>query len=377
MPDTVTIVSRPPAGSVADIDAFLAGIETPALRLQAEVDRLAQLPVRLAPVDRMHSALAALRTAAAGPAGAVWRDLQLLHEAVDLARFDSMSLDVQDLLLLETRATNGMEGTLPLGQRYLHALRGLAGTSPAPGEPPDRDGLVTAWLRIARDPSRWPKDREADPGCIAVAEARAEADAALEAHGPALARLLLAYKRMQSVELPDVDGTPGSDGDAPEFRERLAASLEPGDTAGALAAMHLGQALARVGLLERPAWFLAQALRLTPPPSTDGDTAELAWLATAIADAAERAAARARDVRLQLEVLGHRVRAIGGRDRRRSDMLAVLFRNPVVTAGRLADLAGVSSRAALAFCDLMVEHRIARNIGHGAGHRMVKVDQLV
>jgi hypothetical protein len=37
----------------------------------------------------------------------------------------------------------------------------------------------------------------------------------------------------------------------------------------------------------------------------------------------------------------------------------------------------VSHRAALSFLDLMVEHCIARHIGHDAGHRMVKVDALV
>ena len=71
------------------------------------------------------------------------------------------------------------------------------------------------------------------------------------------------------------------------------------------------------------------------------------------------------------------MRAIGGRDRRRSELLAVLFRNPLISAGRLAELAGVSNRAALAFCDLVVRPRVARHIGHNRGHRMLTLDALI
>ncbi|MEQ9136775.1 MAG: hypothetical protein RLO51_16295 [Thalassobaculum sp.] len=38
-------------------------------------------------------------------------------------------------------------------------------------------------------------------------------------------------------------------------------------------------------------------------------------------------------------MLERRVRAIGGRNRQRSDLLAISFRNPVIAAGRLAGLA--------------------------------------
>jgi hypothetical protein len=357
------------SGTVADIDAFLAAIETPGPR--AEIDRLGEIRLPLAAIDRLYRALAALRTAVSGPAGALWHDLQLLGEAVELARFDGHSLDVQGLLLLETRAIGGREGTLTRGQRYLDALRALTGV------PPRLSALTTAYLQIDRDPSHWPRERSADRGCQAVSAALSEVEAILDADGAGIVRLFTAYRRMLSIKLPEPDGLPGSSDDDPGFRALLATALEPADTVGALASMMLGLAVARLGLLDRPAWFVTRALRTTPPPADGGDKAAIGWFAAAIADAADRAAERARDIALQLEVLEARLSAIGGRDRKRSVLFAALVRHPIITAGRLAAITGVSNRAALTFCDLMVEHGIARHIGRNAGHRLVSVDLLV
>jgi len=358
------------SSTVADIDAFIASIETPSSRVQAEVDQLSELPLRLAVVDRMHRALAGLRAATSGPHAEYWRPVQLVREAAALARYDGYSADPKGLLLLEARAIHGMEGTLPRAQRYLQAMRYLGDQRPRLAT------LTTTYLYIDRHRKFWPADRGADPGCQAVARILEDVEQTLEADGASLARLLLAYRRMLALQLPDRP-TPGSEGDKDSFREQLA-TLEPGDAGGALAAIGLCVAIWRVGLLDRPEYFLADALRLTPPPAAgSGDAQDLAWLATAIADAAERAAASARDCRLQLEVVESRLASIGGRDRKRSELLRLLLTNPVTSASRLAHLARVSRRTALAFLDRMIALGIARQIGESRGLRLVAVDAMV
>lgn len=355
--------------TVADIDAFIAAIETPASRIQAEVERLSEVPLRLAVVDRMHRALAGLRAATTGPHADYWRPVQLVREAAALARYDGYSADAKGLLLLEARASQGMEGTLPRAQRYLQAMRYLGDQRPRLAT------LTTTYLYIDRHRKFWPSDRTADPGCQAVADALEDVGQILDAEGASLARLLLAYRRMLSLQLPD-RAAPGSAQDTDAFRAQLA-SREPGDTAGALAAIALSVALWRVGLLDRPEYVCAEALRLTPPPGAVGDAQDLAWLATAVASAAEAATARARDCRLQLEVMEARLVGLGGRDRKRSELLRVLLTHPVTSAGRLADLAGVSRRTALTFLDRMISLGIARQIGEGRGLRLVAVDAMI
>lgn len=357
------------ATSVADIDAFIASIETPARLIQAEVDRLSGLPLRLSAVDRMHTALAALRAATTGTHAEYWRPIQLVREAAALARYDGYSADAKGLLLLEARATQGMEGTLPRAQRYLQAMRYLGDQRPRLAT------LTTTYLYIDRHRKFWPSDRAQDPGCQAVATALEDVGQILDAEGASLARLLLAYRRMLSLQLPDRPAQ-GSAQDEGSFREQLAA-LEPGDIGGALASIALSVALWRVGLLDRPEYICAEALRLTPPPNSAGDAQDLVWLATAIADAAEKAVARARDCRLQLEVVESRLAGAGGRDRKRSELLRLLLINPVTSASRLADLAGVSRRTALTFLDRMVELGIARQIGESRGLRLVAVDAMI